>query len=125
MTDGCVGQDGMEVTVHKLMVIFHAPPDYTTFERSWSETFVSAAEKMPGLQRVAVSRVVDGPGGPVDIHLVHEFFFEDLHAVQEAMASAEGRIAGHALMTFASEKVTLCYAEHVERAMDPPEGVGA
>lgn len=111
--------------MHKLMVIFRAPQDFTTFERSWSDTFVHAAEKMPGLRRVAVSRIVGGPGGLVDIHLVHEFFFDDLQAVQEAMASAEGRIAGHALMTFAADKATLCYAEHLERPMGEAEGAGA
>jgi len=109
--------------VHKLMVIFHTPSDPTTFERCWSESFVRAAEQMPGLRRVAVSRAAGGPAGQVDVYLVHEFFFEDLHAVQEAMASPEGQIAGRALMSFAGEKVTLCFADHLEMNIDRPHAV--
>jgi uncharacterized protein (TIGR02118 family) len=107
--------------VHKLMVIFHTPSDPTAFERRWSESFVHAAEQMPGLRRVAVSRAAGGPEGPVDIYLVHEFFFEDLRAVQEAMASPEGQIAGRALMSFAGEQVTLCFADHLEMSLDRPQ----
>jgi len=105
------------------MVIFHTPSDPTTFERCWSESFVRAAEQMPGLRRVAVSRAAGGPAGQVDVYLVHEFFFEDLHAVQEAMASPEGQIAGRALMSFAGEKVTLCFADHLEMNIDRPHAV--
>jgi uncharacterized protein (TIGR02118 family) len=109
--------------VHKLMVIFHTPSDPTTFERSWSESFVRAAEQMPGVRRVAVSRAAGGPAGPVDVYLVHEFFFEDLRAVQEAMASPEGQTAWRALMSLAGEEVTLCFADHLEMTIDRPQAL--
>jgi hypothetical protein len=48
--------------------------------------------------------------------MVHEFYFDDLHALQRALASPEGQIAGKALMSFAAEQVTLCFAEHMEEA---------
>ena len=85
-------------------------------ETRWSQDFVGLAEKMPGLRRVSVSRILGGPGGEVDLHLVHEFYFDNLTAVQEAMASPEGQAAGKALMEFASESVTLLFAEHLEEA---------
>jgi len=41
---------------------------------------------------------------------------EFVKALQRALASPEGQIAGKALMSFAAEHVTLCFAEHMEEA---------
>jgi uncharacterized protein (TIGR02118 family) len=100
--------------MHKLMILFRQPGDILEFEERWSREFVPLAEKMPGIRRVTVSRVVGGPGDESDIHLVHEFFFDDLKALRSAMASEEGQKAGHALMAISSEFSTLCFAEHLE-----------
>jgi uncharacterized protein (TIGR02118 family) len=69
---------------------------------------------MPGIRRVSVSRVIGGPAGEVDLHLVHEFYFNDLESLQSAMASPAGQEAGRALMAFAAEEATLCFSEHLE-----------
>ncbi len=71
---------------------------------------------MPGLRRVAVSRVHGRLVERTRIHLIHEFFFEDESALQRALASPEGQAAGQALMRFASQDVTLVTAEHLEEA---------
>ena len=100
--------------MHKLMLLFRQPTDVVEFETRWSHSFVRAAERMPGLRRVALSRIIGGPFGEVDLHLVHEFYFDDAQAMRDAMASQEGQDAGKALMSFAAEEVTLCFAEHLE-----------
>lgn len=100
--------------MYKLIVIFRKPPDVLALENRWSQEFVAKAESMPGLRRVSVSRVVGAPGGATDLHLIHEFYFDDLTALQEAMTSEAGRTAGQALMGFAGEYVTLAFAEHLE-----------
>ncbi len=102
------------------MLIFRTPPDVPSFEARWSEDFVPRAERMPGLRRVILSRVVGGPAGSVDVHLVHEFVFDNPEAVQAAMVSPEGQAAGRALMGFAASRVTLCFAEHLEEARPLP-----
>ncbi|MES0338477.1 MAG: EthD family reductase [Anaerolineales bacterium] len=102
--------------MHKLMILFGRSGDYLDMETRWSNEFVKQAETMPGLRRVSVSRVAGGPSGEVDLHMVHEFYFDDLQALQRALASPEGQIAGKALMSFAAEHVTLCFAEHMEEA---------
>ncbi len=98
------------------MLIFRRPADVTGFETRWSEEFVPKAEKMPGLRRVAVSRVYGGAAGEVDVLLVHEFCFDDAQALRQAMTSPEGQAAGRALMGFAANQVTLCFAEHMEES---------
>jgi uncharacterized protein (TIGR02118 family) len=106
----------IEVGVHKLMILFHKTADPIELETRWSQEFVRLAEQMPGLRRVSVSRVVGSPGGGADLQLVHEFFFDNLDAVQAAMASPEGQAAGRALMELAGESATLVFAEHLEEA---------
>lgn len=102
--------------MHKLMILFHTTDDPLAQETHWSQEFVPRAEKMPGLRRVSVSRILGSPGGGADLHLVHEFYFDDLTALQAAMASPEGQAAGRALMQFAGESATLLFAEHLEEA---------
>ncbi len=100
--------------MHKLMLIFRRPEDLSTFETRWSHDFVRAAEKMPGIRRVTVSRINGGLAEAVDFHLVHEFYFDNAESMRRAMASSSGQNAGRILMSFAADIVTLCYAEHWE-----------
>jgi len=100
--------------MHKLMLIFRRLGDTLKMEERWSQEFVPLAEKMPGLRRIAVSRIKERPDGLVDTHMIHELFFDDLQAARTAMVSAEGQAAGRALMSFASGRVSLYLAEHRE-----------
>jgi uncharacterized protein (TIGR02118 family) len=106
--------------VHKLILVFKAPPDPTAFERRWSEEFVPVAERMPGLRRVSVARAYGGPSGPSEVYRVHEFYFDDEEALRRAMASPEGQQAGRALMGFAARQVSLTFAEHLEEERPIP-----
>jgi uncharacterized protein (TIGR02118 family) len=100
--------------LYKLTLLFHKPDDPMAFETRWSEEFVPRAEKMPGIRRVAVSRVTGGLEEDVDLHLMHEFFFDDAEALREAMASPEGQSAGRTLMEIAGPFVSLFFSEHLE-----------
>jgi uncharacterized protein (TIGR02118 family) len=100
--------------VHKLMVVFHSSDDPLRLETEWSTEFVARAERMPGLRRVSVSRIVGGPGGSADLRLVHELYFDDLEALQTALASDVGQEAGRALIAFAGDDVSVFFAQHLE-----------
>lgn len=100
--------------MHKLVILFKQPPQPAEFERRWSEEFVPLAEKMPGLRRVVVSHAQGGPGGPVDIYLLHELHFDSQAALTEAMASPAGVAAGQCLLQIAPQQATLFFAEHME-----------
>ncbi|MBI3359495.1 MAG: EthD family reductase [Chloroflexi bacterium] len=105
--------------MHKLVALFSPPLDITDFETRWAHEFVPLAEKMPGVRRVAVSRVTGGPVGPAPFYLVHEFFFDNRDALVAAMTSPEGVAAAHGLMSFAPDIVTLMFAEHMEEDRSP------
>jgi uncharacterized protein (TIGR02118 family) len=100
--------------MHKLMLVFRRLGDTLKMEERWSQEFVPLAEKMPGLRRIAVSRIKERPDGLVDTHMIHELYFDDLPAARSAMVSAEGQAAGRALMSFASGRVSMYLAEHRE-----------
>lgn len=104
------------------MLLFRRPEDIDEFEQRWSHEFVPRAERMPGIRRVTVSRVYGGPAGPADLHLVHEFFFDDAEALQRGLVSSEGVEAGRALISIAGDSVRLCFAEHLEEDRMSSEG---
>ena len=100
--------------MHKLMVVFKSSDDSLTLETQWSTEFVARAERMPGLRRVSVSRIVGGPGESVDLQLVHELYFDDLDSLRTALASDAGQEAGRALMAFSGEHVSIYFAQHLD-----------
>lgn len=102
--------------MHKLMLLFKKPQDVVTFETEWSERFVALAERMPGIRRIGVIRVTGGPEGDADLHLIHEFYFDNAEALDSAMSSAEGQAAGKVLMSFAAANVEILFAEHMEES---------
>lgn len=97
--------------MHKLMVLFRRPMDVEMFETRWSHDFVGAAEKMPEIRRVTVSRINGGISQAVDVHLVHEFYFDNAESMRRAMTSPAGKKAGKILMSFAADIVSLYFAE--------------
>jgi uncharacterized protein (TIGR02118 family) len=102
------------VEMYKLMILFKSSDDSLQVETDWSTEFVTRAESMPGLRRVSVSRIVGGPGGPADLQLMHELYFDDLQALKQALASPQGQEAGQALISLAGEHVSIYFAQHLE-----------
>lgn len=100
--------------MHKLILIFHQPPDLESFEDRWSNDFVPVVEKMPGIRRVAVSRVMGGLSAHSDILLIHEIFFDDRRALEAGMSSEMGRQAGEALVKLAGERVEVLFGQHLQ-----------
>lgn len=108
--------------MHKLILLFRQPADLAEFERRWSEEFVPQAERMPGLRRVTISRVIGGvQEGQPDLHLVHELYFDDRTSLEQAMASEQGQEAGATLISIAGESVELLFADHREDIPRPIE----
>lgn len=108
--------------MYKLIILFKQPVDLADFERRWSEEFVPLVEQMPDVQRIVVSHTHGGPAGSVDIHLIHEVYFESLNTLKAAMASPQGVAAGQCLLRLAKKNATLLFAEHMEDAPMANEG---
>jgi uncharacterized protein (TIGR02118 family) len=87
----------------RLLVMYRTPKDAAAFDRYYSERHVPIAKKIPGLRRYEVSRgPVGTPVGPSGVHLVAILHFDDMAAIQQAFASAEGQAAAADVQTFAT-----------------------
>lgn len=100
--------------MHKLVLQFRQPGNLVDFETRWSNEFVAAAESMPGIRRVALTRYSRCIAGDQSLYLTHEFFFDNADSALQALASPEGQTAGKALMSFASDLTSVYIAEHLE-----------
>lgn len=86
-----------------LVVMYGTPNDPAAFDAYYREKHVPLAKTIPGLRRYEISRgPVMTPAGPAKVHLVAILHFDDLTAIQNAFASAEGQAAGADLQVFAT-----------------------
>jgi uncharacterized protein (TIGR02118 family) len=100
-------------TMHKLMILIPPTAEGPVLDAGWPE-FLHHAERMPGLIREATVRVTSQLFGNHPVSMVHELFFEDQAALQEAMRSPEGLAAGQSLQHITQGRMTLLLAEHRE-----------
>src|SRR5690348_1090081 len=95
----------------KLVALYKRPEDVAEFDRHYSEVHSPLMSKVPGLERMEVTRNIKAFGAEPAYYLIAEMYFRDKEAFDAAMASPENRAAGKDLMSFAREYVTLVYGE--------------
>jgi uncharacterized protein (TIGR02118 family) len=79
----------------KLTVLYDRPADVEGFDSHYMGTHVPLAKKVPGLDRIEVTRFDPGPdGAPPRYHLMAELYFADAAAMRSALGSPEGRELG-------------------------------
>ena len=87
----------------RLLVMYRTPADPAAFDRYYAETHLALAQKLPGLRSYAISQgPVAAPAGASGVHLVAILRFDDLAALQAALASPEGQAAVEDLGRFAT-----------------------
>ncbi len=71
----------------RLMVLYRTPKDAAAFDKYYFETHVPIAQKLPGLKKYEVSQgAVGSPAGDSGVHRVAILHFEDMAAIQVAVA---------------------------------------
>ncbi len=98
--------------MHKLIIFFFRQ-DFN--QQGWQK-FMGLAEKMPGLRRETVSDMdefVFGNAGR-GYAKIHEFYFDSRKALNTALQSKEGQVAGAWLQEFTSKHFTMIIAKHEE-----------
>ncbi len=87
----------------RLLVMYKTPQDAGAFDRYYVEKHVPCAKRIPGLRNYEVSRgTVGGPAGASGYHLIAILQFDDMAAIQAAVASPEGQAAVADLKNFAT-----------------------
>lgn len=102
----------------KLVALYKKPADIAGFDQHYFDIHVPLANKMPGLRKVEISKVVGAPQGESNFHLIAELYFDNMDALKAAMSSPEGKAAAKDLMGFASEVVSMHFAQ-VEKVPSP------
>jgi uncharacterized protein (TIGR02118 family) len=103
-----------EVAMVKLIALYKQPDDPADFDRQYFEMHVPLAMKMPGLVRCEVAKVTGAPAGEPPYYMTAALYFNDMAALNAAMASPEGKAAAKNLMSFAARYVTMFFAEVAE-----------
>ena len=96
----------------KLVVGYGAPDDAEAFDAHYASTHRPLAEKIPNLRRFEAGKILGTPdGSPAPFYFLAELWFDDMDALQAALASEEGQAAAADVATFASGGATLMLAE--------------
>jgi uncharacterized protein (TIGR02118 family) len=99
----------------QLLVTYKTPKDPAAFDKYYAATHIPLAKKLPGLKSYQISKgPVAGPGGPTDIYLIAILSFDNLAAVQSALASPAGQAAAGDLPNFASGGVDIVMYDTAE-----------
>ncbi|PQD95650.1 EthD family reductase [Pradoshia eiseniae] len=98
----------------KLIALYKQPKDKEAFDEHYFNVHGPITEKIPGLQRMEVTKIVGTPmGKESEFYILCEMYYENQEALQNGMRSAEGKASGKDLMGFAGDLVTLMIGEEV------------
>jgi uncharacterized protein (TIGR02118 family) len=92
------------IEMARLLAIYKTPTDVAAFDKHYFGTHIPLAKRIPGLRKYEVSQgSVATPIGPSRFHLVATLHFDDMMAIQNAFASAEGQATVADLQNFTTD----------------------
>jgi uncharacterized protein (TIGR02118 family) len=97
--------------MYKLIALFTKPENVEEFDKHYNEVHAPLMAKVPGLEKMLVSRNVRSFTGEAPYYLIAEMQFADKDAFKQAMASDENKAAGKDVMSFAGDLVTMIHGE--------------
>lgn len=99
----------------KLIAMYRQPEDKNAFNEHYTNVHTPLAKKMPGLQKIEVTKMLGTPmGTESDYYLMAEMYFADEDALKASMSSPDGKAAAKDLMGFAGKLVYMMIGEVVE-----------
>jgi uncharacterized protein (TIGR02118 family) len=99
----------------KMIALYKHPENKEAFDEHYFNVHAPITEKIPGLRKMEVTKVVGSPmGGEGEYYLMCEMYYDDHEALKQGMRSVEGKASGKDLMGFAGELVTLMIGEEVK-----------
>ncbi|HSU80493.1 MAG TPA: EthD family reductase [Candidatus Angelobacter sp.] len=98
----------------KLIALYKQPSDPEAFDEHYKNVHTPITLKIPGLQKMEVTKIVGSPMGKSDYYLLCEMYYESHDALKSAMRTDESKASGRDLMSFAGDLVTLMIGEEME-----------
>lgn len=95
----------------KLLALYKTPQDADAFMAHYRDTHMPLVQKIPGLQKVELTKVHNTLMGEQGNFLLAEMYFADEASYKAAMKSPENAAAGKDVGAFAAGLVTLMKGE--------------
>ncbi|TLS38097.1 EthD family reductase [Pseudalkalibacillus caeni] len=97
----------------KMIALYKQPENKEQFDEHYFNVHGPITEKIPGLQKMEVTKIVGSPMGDSEYYLLCEMYYESHEAMKKAMKTDEAKASGKDLMSFAGDLVTLMFGEEV------------
>jgi uncharacterized protein (TIGR02118 family) len=97
----------------RVVALFKTPKDEEHFDRQFDTVLLPLLNKLPGINRVDVTRVTGAPIGEARFHMVVLLNFASRSDIDVALASREGKAVVRAILGFAADLVTVFYGNEV------------
>ncbi|RDI47977.1 EthD family reductase [Falsibacillus pallidus] len=91
----------------KMIAMFKKPEDTEKFDEYYFGTHIPLTEKIPGLQRVEVTKFA----GDAPYYMMCEMYYENKEAFKEASKTEESKASGKDVMKLAGDSVTFMFGE--------------
>lgn len=98
----------------KLIALYKQPSDPEAFDKHYKNVHIPITQKIPGLRKMEVTKIVGSPMGKSDYYLLCEMYYDSHDALKTAMRTDESKASGKDLMSFAGDLVTLMIGEEIE-----------
>lgn len=95
----------------KLIALYRQPEDAAAFDQHYEEVHSPLAMKMPGLEKVEITKILGTPQGASEYYLMAELYFKDVETLTASMRSPEGKAAAKDVMGFAGTLVSMHIGE--------------
>jgi uncharacterized protein (TIGR02118 family) len=96
----------------RLLVLYGHPADPAAFDKYYDEIHVPLAQRMKGLRKWSIGKVVGAPGGAKPpYYFIADLYADSIEHFEEILATPEGRAAVEDVPKFASGGVTFVYTE--------------
>jgi uncharacterized protein (TIGR02118 family) len=96
-----------------LYALFRKPDDPESFDTRFNTTLVPLLHKVPGLRGLQLTRINGAAMGESPYHIVAQLSFDNRRAMDEALASKEGKSVVRDIMSFAADLVTVFFGEQI------------
>jgi uncharacterized protein (TIGR02118 family) len=107
-----ITNDACEAMV-TLYAIFRKPEEPEVFDKHFDESLVPLLKSIPGLQGFQVTKITGAALGESQFHRVAQLSFNNRRAMDEALASKEGKAVVRNIMGFAADLITVFFGEQI------------
>ncbi|WP_088035931.1 EthD family reductase [Evansella clarkii] len=97
----------------KFTALYKKPENPAAFDEHYFNVHAPLTEKIPGLRKMEVTKIVGSPMGETNYYLQCDMYYDSMDAYKEAMKTDEAKASGKDLMKFAGGLVTLLIGEEV------------